>query len=144
MNVIMRYLSFVILTGLFLSGCQKPNPISTDQSLVLKTVLHGTWELTAFSTNGVNEDISSYIFQITFHRSGTYSSVASFDSGGFITTSEEAGTWALNLNPLTLSILPENQGNITSETIVKLQSQLFQLESVMNGDTIIQTFEKVE
>jgi hypothetical protein len=62
---------FVLLSFLFLISCQRNNSADLTQTQVTTTIQSGTWKVTLFNDNGIDETSNFNGFSFTFNANGT-------------------------------------------------------------------------
>ena len=62
---------FVLLSSLFLISCQRNNSADLTQTQVTATIQSGTWKVTLFNDNGIDETSNFNGFTFTFNGNGT-------------------------------------------------------------------------
>lgn len=62
---------FVLLSSLFLISCQRNNSADLTQIQVTTTIQSGTWKVTLFNDNGIDETSNFNGFSFTFNANGT-------------------------------------------------------------------------
>ncbi|MFM7006239.1 MAG: lipocalin family protein [Flavobacteriales bacterium] len=100
----------------------------------------GSWKLTAQTTNGVADDLSSTTQTMEITKDGKYSALIVYSYMGFTYTNDLTGTWAFSDDKTQVIMTVDGATGTETSTIVRLAGKEMKLKTVNGSETVVQTF----
>jgi hypothetical protein len=128
---------------LLVSSCGKYEEGPNFTLLTKKARMVGTWELTSSTSNGTTVDLTQFSAKYVLSKDGSYAFSSTLIVFGIPVPLSEMGNWEFSEDKLQLLLTPDNSTTVNAVTILQLTNKELKTTYVDNGNTIVNTYNKI-